>query len=181
VRADARDNRARILAAADEVFDRAGPAGSTEEVAKLAGVGIATVFRHFPTKPDLVGAVLTRRLERIRDRASELAATGPGSAFFDFFTEVVEGAASKLALAEVASPSESAQRAGAEMRKAFANLLARAQQDGAVRADVEAAEVYALMIGASRGTTHASVDPDVRTRMLALIFTSLRPPPQSPA
>ena len=69
MRADARDNRARILEAADEVFGTGGAAASTEEVAKLAGVGIATVFRHFPTKQDLLRAVLTARLEGLRDRA----------------------------------------------------------------------------------------------------------------
>lgn len=172
MRADARDNRARILAAADEVFDRAGPSASTEEVAKLAGVGIATVFRHFPTKPDLIGAVFTRRLERLRDRARELAA-GPGSGFFDFFTEVVAGAASKLALAESGFPADVAQQASEELREAFAHLLACAQQDGAVRPDVEPAEAYALMVGAARGTAYAGLDVDVRDRMLAIIFEGL--------
>ncbi len=52
-RADARTNRARILDAADKVFGREGESASTEQVARLAGVGIATVFRHFPTKDAL--------------------------------------------------------------------------------------------------------------------------------
>ena len=72
MRADARDNRARILTAAEEVFGRS-PGASTDDVAKLADVGIATVFRHFPTKVELLEAVLTLRLERLRDRAVELA------------------------------------------------------------------------------------------------------------
>ena len=72
LRADARDNRARILTAAEQVF-RQSPAASTEDVAKLAGVGIGTVFRHFPTKAELLEAVLALRLEQLRDRARELA------------------------------------------------------------------------------------------------------------
>jgi len=81
LRADARDNRARILAAADEVFGASGETASTEDVARLADVGIATVFRHFPTKRDLLHAVFSARLEALRDRARELAsAPDPGAA-----------------------------------------------------------------------------------------------------
>src|SRR5687767_15982259 len=100
LRADARDNRVRILTAAEEVFGRS-PNASTDEVAKLAEVGIATVFRHFPTKVDLLEAVLTLRLERLRDRAIELAGEDDaGAAFFAFFEQVVAEAASKLAVGD---------------------------------------------------------------------------------
>ncbi|WP_406674290.1 helix-turn-helix domain-containing protein [Nonomuraea sp. N2-4H] len=67
MRADARRNRARILAAAEEVFAERGASASTEEVAARAGVAIGTVFRHFPTKRDLLAAImkdLRRRLHR---------------------------------------------------------------------------------------------------------------------
>ena len=60
MRADARDNRARIMTAADDVFGRS-PGASTDDVAKLAGVGIATVFRHFATKEELYAAILDRK------------------------------------------------------------------------------------------------------------------------
>src|SRR5580658_9480883 len=72
-RVDARANRGRILDAAEEVFGQGGESASTEEVARRAGVGIATVFRHFPTKAELLEAVLARRFERLRERADGLA------------------------------------------------------------------------------------------------------------
>jgi len=180
VRADARDNRARIMTAADEVFGRS-PNASTDDVAKLAGVGIATVFRHFPTKTELLEAVLTLRLERLRDRAVELADSNvPGDAFFGFFTQVVSESASKLAIAEALTAAgqaagAEAQKAGSGLRDAFHTLLTRAQDDGAVRRDAGLAEVYALLIGASRGATAVGLDPEVRDRMLGLIFDGLRP------
>jgi AcrR family transcriptional regulator len=180
LRADARDNRERILTAAEEVFGQS-PNASTEEVAKLADVGIATVFRHFPTKVELLEAVLTVRLERLRDRATELAGDDdPGAAFFTFFTQVVSESASKLAIADALGAAGSvvgtdAKQAGTGMREAFGALLAKAQQSGKVRADAEFPEVYALLIGASRGATAAGLTPEVRDRMLALIYDGLRP------
>ncbi|MEV6270157.1 helix-turn-helix domain-containing protein [Kribbella sp. NPDC051936] len=180
MRADARDNRARIMTAADDVFGRS-PGASTDDVAKLAGVGIATVFRHFATKTELLEAVLTLRLERIRDRALELTGSDdPGTAFFEFFTQVVAESASKLAIGEAltaagAAAGEETQEAGRGMRAAFSGLLTAAQKAGAVRADAELPEVYALLIGASRGATAAKLDPETRDRMLAIVYDGLRP------
>jgi AcrR family transcriptional regulator len=168
------------MSAADEVFGRS-PNASTDDVAKLAGVGIATVFRHFPTKVELLEAVLTLRLERLRDRAIELADSNqPGGAFFGFFTQVVSESASKLAIAEALTAAGTAagvdaKKAGSELRAAFDTLLTRAQEDGAVRRDAGLAEVYALLIGASRGATAVGLEPEVRDRMLGLIFDGLRP------
>ncbi|WP_133980737.1 TetR/AcrR family transcriptional regulator [Kribbella voronezhensis] len=182
VRADAQDNRNRILAAAEEIFGRT-PGASTEDVAKQAGVGIGTVFRHFPTKVELLEAVLTVRLERLRDRATELAdEPDAGAAFYGFFSQVVAEASTKLAISEalVASGSaagETARSAGAGMREAFGKLLSRAQQSNAVRADADFPEVYALLIGASRGATAAGLDPAVRDKMLDILYDGLRPAP----
>jgi AcrR family transcriptional regulator len=180
LRADARDNRDKILAAAEEVFGRA-PGAPTEEVAKLAGVGIGTVFRHYPTKAELLEAVLTVRLERLRDQATELAGEADaGAAFFRFFSQVVAEASTKLAIAEALFASGAvvgaeAHDAGAGMRAAFGKLLARAQESNAVRRDAEFPEVYALLIGASRGATATNLEPAVRDKMLALLYDGLRP------
>jgi AcrR family transcriptional regulator len=168
------------MTAADEVFGRS-PAASTDDVAKLAGVGIATVFRHFPTKTELLEAVLTLRLERLRDRAIELADSRfPGEAFFGFFTQVVSESASKLAIAEALTAAGSvagadAKKAGSGLRDAFNTLLTRAQEEGIVRRDAGLIEVYALLIGASRGATAVGLEPENRERMLGMIFDGLRP------
>src|SRR3984957_5286410 len=100
-RADARDNRARILDAAEEFFGQGGESASTEEVARRAGVGIGTVFRHFPTKAALLEAVLVRRFDRLREQADALLGAGdPGGAVFGFFGHLAPVPAAKIAPAE---------------------------------------------------------------------------------
>ena len=89
-------------------------------------------------------------------------------------------AASKLAIADALSAAgtavgDDAKNAGTGMRQAFDQLLTRAQQSGAVRADAQAPEVYALLIGASRGVTVRGLEPAVRDRMLELVYDGLRP------
>ena len=180
-RADARTNRNRILDVAEEVFGRGGESASTEEVARLAGVGIATVFRHFPTKAQLLTAVLARRFDRLRDRAEALSeAAAPGRAFFEFFAHVVADAATKIAIGEAlldagGDDDGEAERAANGLRRAIGVLLRRAQQAGAVRSDVELPEVYALLVGTSRAAAHRHLDAEVRDRMLEVVFDGLTP------
>ncbi len=183
VRRDAQSNRARILQVAEEVFGRGGEAASTEEVARLAGVGIATVFRHFPTKAALLEAVLLERFGRLKARADALAsADDAGEAFFAYFRHMVEDSATKITIGEaligtgaLSEGDESPiDRAAADLRDALGVLLARAQKAGAVRDDVDLPEVYALLIGASRSAYYARLEPGVRDRSLAIIFDGLR-------
>jgi len=182
-RVDARTNRARILDSANEVFGKGGESASTEEVARLAGVGIATVFRHFPTKAALLEAVLVRRFDRLREQAEALLdATDPGTAFLDFFGHLVADAATKIAIAEAlleagGDSDGDAARASNGLRRALGGLLQHAQQAGAVRDDVELPEVYALLVGTSRAAAHAHLDEEVRARMLAIVFDGLAPNP----
>lgn len=180
-RVDARTNRERILDVAESVFGEGGRSASTEEVARRAEVGIATVFRHFPTKAALVEAVLVRRFERLRGHAEALLDTADaGTAFYDFFSHLVADAATKIAigeaLADLTSDTDGAAFAASlELRRAFGALLRRAQQAGAVRADAELPEVYALLVATSRAANQAHLDEEVRTRMLAIIFDGLTP------
>src|SRR4051812_6945466 len=97
MRADARRNRARILETAEAVFAAKGVIASTEEIAREAGLGIGTVFRHFPTKEDLVEAVLLARLGSLARKAAALSEEQASPAFFTFFEYVVEQAAAKNA------------------------------------------------------------------------------------
>jgi AcrR family transcriptional regulator len=179
-RADARANRVRILDVADEVFGRGGESASTEEVARLAGVGIATVFRHFPTKTALLEAVLVRRFDRLREQAETLLdAADPGEAFFGFFRYLVADAPAKIGIAEAlldagGDGSEAAQ-ASAQLRRAFDALLQRAQQAGAVRDDAGLPEVYALLVSLSQAAAHQHLDEEVSARMLTIAFDGLAP------
>jgi AcrR family transcriptional regulator len=182
-RVDARANRGRILDVAEEVFGRGGESASTEEVARLAGVGIATVFRHFPTKAALLQAVLVRRFDRLRERAEALLdTTDPGTAFYDFFHHLVADAATKIAIGEALldaggdSDGEAA-RASNGLRRAVGALLGQAQRAGAVRDDVELPEVYALLVAISRAAAHGGLDDEAKARALAIVFDGLAPRP----
>ena len=99
MRKNARANRERILAAAEAVFGASGELGSTEDVAARAGVGIATVFRHFPTKDALIEATLVRQFDRLNEQASRLAGgPDPGRAVRELIVTLIETSATKLTL-----------------------------------------------------------------------------------
>src|SRR5205814_7441463 len=101
LRADARRNRCRILEAAESVFAGKGMGASTDEVASAAGVGIGTVFRHFPTKAALLEALLVSKLRRLVDEAEALCSSeDPRGALFAFFTRMLEQSSSKKAFAD---------------------------------------------------------------------------------
>ena len=184
LRADARRNQARVLDAAEAVFAAKGTGASTEEIARQAGVGIGTVFRHFPTKQALLEAVFAGRLQRLADQVDALAAAeDPGAALFSFFTGVVDQAATKLALVDAlaaagldVSKQATASPVGQELLGAIGTLLTRAQRAGTVRDDIGIAELIALLVGTSRAVEQASWDPDVQARILAVIVDGLRPP-----
>jgi AcrR family transcriptional regulator len=182
-RADAQANRGRILDVAEEVFGKGGESASTEEVARLAGVGIGTVFRHFPTKAALLEAVLAREFDRLREQAEALLdAANPGEAFLGLFSHLVARAPAKIAITEALLDAGGdwdgeAIRASDELRRAVGALLRRAQQAGAVRKDVDLPEVYALLAGLSRAAARAHLDKEATARLLAVVFDGLAPRP----
>ena len=89
LRADARRNRARVLEVAQQVFAEEGLAVPIDEIARRAGVGVGTVYRHFPTKDALFEAIIVERLCAVGEAARELARRpGAGRAFFGFFDDV---------------------------------------------------------------------------------------------
>jgi AcrR family transcriptional regulator len=184
-RIDARANRGRILDVAEEVFGQAGESASTEEVARLAGVGIATVFRHFPTKAALLEAVLVRRFDRLHEQAETLLnAADPGTAFLGFFGHLAADAAAKIAITEAlldagGDRDGDAARASDGLNQAIGALLQHAQQAGAVRDDVKLPEVYALLTGTARAAARAHLDEEARARLLAIIIDGLAPRPRT--
>jgi AcrR family transcriptional regulator len=177
LRADARRNRARLLEVADQVFVEQGVGASTEEVARAAGVGIGTVFRHFPTKQALLAAVLAARLERLAAEAEALAAEpDPGAALDRLIRLVVGNAPAKNAYADALGgdiPGLTGE-VGGRLRAALAALLERAQAAGAVRAELRPADLKALLIGASRAVEDTA-DADAKERVLRVVLAGLRP------
>jgi AcrR family transcriptional regulator len=185
MRQDARENRERILAAADAVFGAHGAAGSTEEVARRAGVGIATVFRHFPTKEELIEAALLRHFDQLTERAHALAAgTDPPVAWRTLVRAMIETGATKLTLASMLADREelpdSAAAASNRLKAAVSEALRRAQDTGAVRPSVTVEEVYLLIRGLAQASATMPARPDTLDRAIDVVLTGLSPSDQAP-
>ncbi|HEY3578701.1 MAG TPA: TetR/AcrR family transcriptional regulator [Gaiellaceae bacterium] len=145
LRADARRNLERVLDAAEQTFGASGPDASIDEIARLAGVGHGTVFRRFPTKDDLMFAVIERHVEEMCRLAEEaLAADDPGRAFFDFVWRLAELNMSTPGLHRCVVHCGDKPGA-AELEKLADRVVARAQRAGAVRRDVKAEDVRVLV------------------------------------
>lgn len=154
LRADAARNRARVLETAYETFAAEGLSVPIDEIARRAGVGAGTVYRHFPAKEDLFRAVVENRLRRIiAEGRALLDDPGPGEALFTFLRSMVLewGATDRglvEALAGLGIEIESfAPDAEGEFLSLLSELLAAAQRAGTVRPDVDVPEVKALMVG----------------------------------
>lgn len=182
LRADARRNRERVLAAAREVFATEGPSVGLDEIARRAGVGAGTVHRHFPTKEELFKAVIADRLLDLATQAEALGgATDPGAAFFAFFHRLAAEARPNLALSAAltdgaghdAALGESILQAGQSLQRALAVLLDRAQRAGAVRADIDAADLHAIIAGALVMEQQLA-SPSAAGRGLAVVAAGLR-------
>ncbi|WOX10568.1 helix-turn-helix domain-containing protein [Streptomyces sp. N50] len=180
LRADARRNRERILQTARTAFAAEGLAVPLDEIARRAGVGPGTVHRHFPTKEALFEAVVREHLEQLTlDARAALAEAEAGPAFFAFLARMTAEADAKQDLTEAITAAGDpmgveAEELAAQLRQLFGALLSRAQQAGAVRDDVDAADVQAIVVaaltaGRRRGTSE-------RPRKLAeLVFDCLLP------
>jgi AcrR family transcriptional regulator len=131
-RADARRNRARLLQVAEDVFATRGIGASTEEIARGAGVGIGTLFRHFPTKEALLEAVLVARLRQLAEQAQQLtSADDPGASFETFFRDVIADARNRLTMVDAPALAgidltHAAADAKRDLNVALGELLARA-------------------------------------------------------
>ncbi|MEU4214951.1 TetR/AcrR family transcriptional regulator [Actinoplanes sp. NPDC026623] len=181
LRADALRNRRRLLLAAEEVFAEQGTQASTEEVARRAGVAVGTVFRHFPTKADLLRALMKGLLQQLVDDADALVARGdPGTALFEFFTRLVERTtANRTVVSLLAAEGIDVPIAGAlgPLTSAVQELLRRGQRAGAIRAEVRTDEVMALLVGACQGALYGGWSPDLRRRTLGIMFAGMTAPP----
>jgi AcrR family transcriptional regulator len=170
LRADAQRNLERVLDAATEVFAASGPDTSIDEIARRAGVGHATVFRRFPTKDDLMLAVIERRVAEIRAIAvEELAAPDPGEAFYRFITRIAELHMAAPGLHECVA--RCGDKPGADdLDPLGEKLIARAQRAGTVRRDLKPADVKLLV----QSVLHSAPRQHWR-RYLAVVLDGLRP------
>jgi AcrR family transcriptional regulator len=152
LRADAARNRARVLQVAYETFAAEGLAVPIDEIARRAGVGAGTVYRHFPTKESLLHAIVADRMGHLIGVARGMAADDPGQALFLFLRYMVEEGAADQGLADALAGmgidlGTSLPDGEREFMEVLAELLAQAQAAGSARSDVAAKDVKTLLVG----------------------------------
>jgi AcrR family transcriptional regulator len=181
MRADAVKNRRRILEAAEEVFAAQGIAVPVDEVAEKAGVGVGTLYRHFPTKEALFEAIVQTRLEELASAAREAAdAAEPGEALFGFLQRFAETAAMKhdlidaLASAGIDLKSRCADSV-ALLEQQVGRLLQKGADSGSVRDDVTAKQVMSLIMGACMASGNVEI-PGSREQLVTVVCDGLRAP-----
>jgi AcrR family transcriptional regulator len=180
LRADARRNRDRVLEAARTAFASEGSDVSLDEIARRAGVGAGTVYRHFATKEALFEAVVFDRMgELVEEARSLLGDPDPGLAFSSFIEHLGREGARKRDLVEaLAGDGIHLQLAEApvvrELTDVLAELLRRAQFAGAVRSDISVDDVVAVLTGTAYGICHSRADDAQTGRLLAIMYDGLR-------
>jgi AcrR family transcriptional regulator len=168
-----------VLEAAAEVFAERGTAASVDEIARRAGVGHGTVFRRFPTKDSLVAAVMCKRLEEFAAAAQELLERpDAGAAFEEFIWNIAEHYARDFPLFEGAATCADVPEfaeAKHELERVVEQLVARAQEQGALRRDIAGRDVLVLVSSAILGAMRASAGDGWR-RYVAVVTDGLRTP-----
>ncbi|MBE8515947.1 TetR/AcrR family transcriptional regulator [Amycolatopsis sp. H6(2020)] len=173
MRSDARRNRERILDAASHCFIREGPECGMATIAKEAGVGSATMFRHFPAKQDLAEAVLLRCLEESEDAvAAAMAAADPAEGLTALLTHFVQSLVRDKNLHRIAGQrlmdrQDIQDRRAAVFRKT-ATVLRRCQESGRVEPDVQVTDLLTLTEGIA-----AAGGEEGWTRPLALVLRGI--------
>ena len=176
-RADARRNYEKLLAAAREAFAEQGTAATLEDIAARAGVGIGTLYRHFPTRPDLLEAVYLDEVQAICASAEKYADLPPWEALSGWLREFVAFAATKRALAEemftyIDRDAELFKSCAQGIYGAGEPLLKRAQEAGEVRTDTDVSDVTKMIAGIAAIRT---TDPEQIDRIVAVALDGLRP------
>ena len=179
LRADAARNRARVLAVAYETLASDGVSVPIDEIARRAGVGAGTVYRHFPTKEALLNAVIYDRMRQLTDAGrAMLDGEKSGEALFTFLRAMVTewGAADRSIIEAMAGSAIDitvvAPEADAEFRALLGDLLVAAQGAGRARPDATVPEVKALIVGAQ---AMQGYNPEVAERVTDMVLDGLRP------
>jgi AcrR family transcriptional regulator len=177
-RADARRNYERVLAAAKEVFDELGVTAPLDEIARRAGVGNATMYRHFPTRRELVIAVYADEVTTLCELGrSLLTDPAPAAALFSWLHAFITHIGTKRELPLAIADDDAGQRSELyrqwhdTMRTTVTDLLRRAQDAGVVRGDLDVADLLA----AAGGIGHAAADDEQVGRLLGILRDGMTP------
>jgi AcrR family transcriptional regulator len=189
LRADARDNRRRLLEAARDVFIERGPGASLEEIARRAGTGIATLYRRFPDRLALVREVALDALQRTAEEARRAAAEEPDpfAALARYMHQAIDlrtAAVIPALQAEIPFEDEEIIRARQDGPAAVQALVDAAHQSGALRPDVTSGDIGMLIVRLSRPLP-GGFPPEVQYRLghrhLRLVIDGLRATARQPA
>jgi AcrR family transcriptional regulator len=180
-RADARRNYDKVLAAAREAFAEGGESTALEEIARRAGVGIGTLYRHFPNRQALLEALYLNEVEEVCRSAAELDGADPWEDLNGWFESFIGYLATKRALAHelldyLDQDASLFKACRSELFEAGEPLLVRAQQAGVVRGDVTIAEVIQMVGGIAK---MPAGDPSQTERILRIALDGLRYRPES--
>jgi AcrR family transcriptional regulator len=180
LRADAARNRARVLEVAYETFAAEGLSVPIDEIARRAGVGAGTVYRHFPTKDALFQAVIEDRMQRlVDDGRALLKSDGPGEALFSYLRSIVLqwGATDRGLVDALAGFGIDIASAAPEAEDAFlavlGELLRAAQQAGTARSDLSVREVKTILVGCQAMEAYNS---ELAERVTDVVVDGLRSP-----
>jgi AcrR family transcriptional regulator len=171
-RADGLRNRERLIDVAKLAFAEIGPNVSLEEIARRAEVGIGTLYRHFPTRDDIIAAVYRREVTQLADAAKRLLETRPaGEALHEWLRLFVDYIATKKviapALASMTGGTSALYESSIDLMKgAIADLVEKAIADGDIRPDVEPFDLVQALGSFAMGV---STSPGWETRTLRLI------------
>jgi AcrR family transcriptional regulator len=177
MRADARRNYERLVVAAREVFAREGGTASMEAIARGAGVGVGTLYRHFPTRIDVVEAVYRTDVDTLTETAvrvgEELEPWPAVVAFLEAFVRYAQGKRTFLNELREAFERDPDLRVRMldRVQEAIQLVVGRAQEAGAVRTDVDGKDVMQLV---GPMCTNATLTEDQSMRLLGMILDGLR-------
>ncbi|MEU2115467.1 helix-turn-helix domain-containing protein [Streptomyces sp. NPDC016459] len=180
MRADARRNHERLLTEARRTFAAQGADASLEEIARRAGVGIGTLYRHFPTRAELLNAVFQEALAELLSRSRELTETEePCRALVEWLRALVAHAGEYRGLAHAlmsASYDRSSALTGCSepLRAAGERLLGRAREAGQVRADVSIGDLLQLTNAIALAAEQCPEDDGLADRLLALTLRGIK-------
>ncbi|MGY5124883.1 TetR/AcrR family transcriptional regulator [Streptomyces nigrescens] len=180
MRADARRNYERLLTEARTAFTEHGTDTSLEDIARRAGVGIGTLYRHFPNRTALMGAVFQGEVDALLAHARELAdAPQPCAALVEWLRAIITHATtyrglSRALMTASADDSSGMRRCSVPMREAGEALLTRAQRAGAVRPDVSISDLMQLTNGIALAVEESPDDPKLADRLLTLTLRGLK-------
>ncbi|MEU9403611.1 helix-turn-helix domain-containing protein [Streptomyces sp. NPDC048242] len=184
LRLDARRNRRRILAAAREVFAEHGIDAPMATVARRAGVGVATLYRHFPTRDDLVGGAFAHQMAACAGVFAEAVADpDAGRGFRRLVVELCrlqreERGFPAAFLAAFPDRAREHAEARSEAEQALSTLIRRAQAAGALRADFHVSDLAVVLLSHGGLVAALPEDPAASARLVAYLLDSFRPAPQ---